>query len=178
MSRIVYRFRQLVWELQAGPLSSSAETEIRQLLPPALFNLFSTQSASDQWHSYAVMNTLRHAGHEETTLLQAALLHDVGKSMAQLTAIDRSLVVLGSKLAPARAKAWGTEIERLPAKSKMRWGWRTGFISKRHHALWGAELAAQAGADAEVVRLIRSHQDKIAGDDPILRALQAADDLH
>jgi predicted hydrolase (HD superfamily) len=44
------------------------------------------------------------------------------------------------------------------------------------HAEWGAQLASQAGASAHTVELIRHHHDPHAQKEPLLAALQAADD--
>lgn len=130
------------------------------------------------------MAVLTHAGHNEPALLTAALLHDIGKTRHPLPIVERVLVVLGNKFLPGRAASWGIGE---PA------GWRRAFVIKAQHAQWGAEMAAQAGSNPQVVELIRRHQDLLtlqevrvpAGvpvaaskedNDQLLRLLQWADD--
>ena len=65
-------------------------------------------------------------------LLQAALLHDVGKSAAPLSLGDRTLVVLARRLAPAAARRWG---QGQPS------GWRRPFVTARQQPSGGLTCA-------------------------------------
>lgn len=122
------------------------------MLTPAEQALFQSYSYSDKWHTYRVLRTLKEAGCTQPELLTAALLHDVGKAGTQLSAWDRSLVVLMTKVAPRRADAWGQGEAS---------GWRRPFVVKGQHAAWGAELARAAGSRPLVVELIRRHQEPL-----------------
>lgn len=167
-----YRLRQAWRNVTAGSLSAGAIDEIRALLSLQEMALFGRFCASDQAHSYRVMRTLRDAGETEPDLLKAALLHDIGKSEADLSVVDRTLIVIGEHFRPEQAAAWGAG----PAE-----GWRAPFVVRARHAEWGARLAAGAGSNPRVVSLIRRHQDKGPLDpsndeDALLARLQWADD--
>lgn len=161
--------------MTARPLTGRAWSEVASLLSPAEQALFRRYSANDQRHAYRVLCTVREQGEDDPALLSAALLHDIGKCEGGLNILERSLVVLLSALAPARTAAWGAGV---PA------GWQRPFVVKARHAEWGARLAAAAGSDADVVALIRHHQDNLDATDapaallPALRRLQWADDQH
>jgi hypothetical protein len=135
--------------------------------------LFSQLSRGEQAHSLQVLRALRQQGHTRPELLQAALLHDVGKVRAPLSLAGRVLVVLAGRFMPGLAARWG----RAPAPR----GWPRPFVTAARHPEWGAELCAAAGADPLVVSLVRWHQAPAA---PALtgppadwlRWLQTADD--
>ena len=172
--RLRYRSRQFAAELRARPLPAAALAEIEALLSPAEWSLFQRFSLSDQNHSYAVMATLRAADCTDRELLQAALLHDIGKTQLPLQLWDRVLIVLGKALWPQRTKRWGAGE---PA------GWRRPFVVKEKHPAWGAAMAATAGSSERLVALINHHQDPLdsvgqADLADALRQLQWADEQH
>ncbi len=136
-------------------------------LTPGLLALFRRMSRAEQHHGIAVCRALESQGHQDTNLLAAALLHDVGKITAPPRLWERVIVVLAEHFLPIRAERWAQE--ETPR------GWRRGFVIRRLHPVWGAELAAQAGATPRTVALIRQHHST-AEDDALLAALQAADD--
>lgn len=175
---VLYRLRQLWWELSARSLTLQQRDEIGLLLTADEQRLFDRFAASDQLHSYRVMQTLRKAGYTEPALLAAALLHDIGKTRVALTAWDRSLAVVGHVAAPGLARRWGVSAEPDPS----RFGWRKGFIVKAHHPIWGAGMAAAAGSMPQTVALIQRHQDPVhtpvTETDRLLQYLQWADDQH
>jgi hypothetical protein len=126
---------------------------------------------SEQTHAYRVFQHLKVAGHTESDLLVAALLHDVGKTLYPLSVFDRVAIVLGKRLSPRAALRWGEGKPR---------GLRRPFVVTENHAAWGADLVAQAGASSRTVELIRCHQDSPASGtgshtEPLLAALQSAD---
>jgi hypothetical protein len=144
------------------------------LLSPALVALFRRMSRREQHHALDVLNTLHRQGATHPALLTAGLLHDVGKLCAPFYIWERVLVVLVDAIAPQAARAWGVGEPR---------GWRRPFVIRHQHAAWGAALAAEAGADALTIDLIRRHQDPCpdppqAEADRLLQALQAADDAN
>jgi putative nucleotidyltransferase with HDIG domain len=161
MKRALYRavqFRDYVWSRPPGPRDLA---EIRRVLPPALAALFERQTLAEQAHALRVMRRAAsgtEAGRLE--LLQAALLHDVGKTRAPLSLPERVGVVLAGRFWPG-----------LIARS----GWRP-FVTARCHAEWGAELCAEAGAPPLTVELVRRHQAPAAPEDKLLAELQMADD--
>jgi len=166
-----YRLQQLRNNLTASPLTDQARVEIAACLTPAERVLFERLGLADQQHSYLVLSTLRAAGYNHPDLMTAALLHDIGKVSCPLSAWDRTLIVVGSGLFPARAEAWGHGSLQ---------SWRRPFVARAQHPAWGAALAAEAGVRPAVVEMIRRHQDAIVNEeteiDRLLVALQWADD--
>ncbi len=166
------------------------EEEVRQathILTPEARALFHRQSAQDQRHALAVYHTLRRAGHTHPQLLAAALLHDVGKAAARLTAWQRAIIVLLNRFAPrllgrlGRGGPWESALS-LPR------GWRRPFVVHARHPQVGAHWAREAGCSPLTVALIRRHQEKPADrqteqadqteEEQLLTALQAADNLN
>ena len=144
---------------------------IEATLPPALAALFCRMTPGEQIHSLKVMRWLADHGHTRPELLQAALLHDVGKSVAPISLWERVEAVLVRWLLPGPYARWGQAEPR---------GWRKPFVTATQHPEWGADLAAQAGAAPLVVNLIRRHQsDKgkkpVTDEDQLLRLLSQAE---
>lgn len=166
-----YRAWQFWQQLSAPPFSADAWRDVRSALSPAEQRLFERFAAVDRWHSWRVMWALREAGHAHPDLMAAALLHDVGKTAMPLTAWQRVLIVLGSRIMPRRAAAWG-EGEAV--------AWKRPFVVKAQHPEWGARMAAAAGSRPLTVWLIRHHQDALSTVETeearLLQQLQWADD--
>lgn len=173
--RILYRARQFWNALFSAPSLEDLET-ISPLLNPAQMALFSQMHRSEQVHSIKVMRTVMAASDGisaelRKNLLQAALLHDVGKNHYPLRLWERVLIVLAKTLTPNRVKDWGEGEAR---------GWRRAFVIARQHPAWGAQMASAAGASPLTVSLIQRHQDLLseageALEDQLLRLLQSAD---
>ena len=84
-----------------GGLATGDERLVRSILPAAgQQQLFARMSPNDQRHALAVARSLQKAGYDNLALLQAALLHDVGKSLGQ-PIIHRVLIVLLEAFWPA-----------------------------------------------------------------------------
>jgi hypothetical protein len=165
-----------------GGLSTEDEALVASFLGiPLQQQLFARMSPNDQRHAIAVVRTLQQAGHAQTALMQAALLHDVAKSMGQ-PIIHRVLIVLLKAFWPA-AWLWlsGKSVDHLRIH-KTSW-WRRPFVIHAHHPAIGAAWAKEAGCEPLAVRLIARHQDvlgaELAGEEEhLLAALQWADDLN
>lgn len=166
LARLAYRTRQFWLALRARPGSLTAE-RIDPYLSPAQQALFRRLQPAEQVHAFLVLQRLQEADQRDPDLLTAALLHDVGKVVAPLSLWERVLIVVGRRFFPARAAAWGRGQPR---------GLCRAFVVAARHADWGADLAAEAGTSPRAVDLIRRHQQADAGGDPLLAALQAADD--
>jgi hypothetical protein len=129
---------------------------VEALLSPAQAELFARMDRQDQRHCLDVYDSLIRAGHRDDELLQAALLHDVGKStlpseLGRITVWHRVAIVLLQSLAPNR-------LERLAAEGRARGrGWKVPFAVHQEHAKASAQLAAEAGCTPAVTDLIRAH---------------------
>ncbi len=147
--RMFYRLRQL-WEIMFARPTASGLVLAQNILPPPLMELFSRLQPSEQAHCLRITSQLIEGGENNPDLLVAALLHDVGKSRFPLRVSERIIIVLGKAIFPKQACRWG---QGQPA------GWQRPFVIAEQHPAWGAEMAAQAGASAITVRLIRDHQE-------------------
>lgn len=173
MTALGYRISQFLRALVTRPAPGDDDL-VRAYLSPPLASLFQRMSPDEQSHSLAVLRSLRRRGHEESDLMAAALLHDVGKTLSPLRLTDRVLVVLGQRWLPVQARRWGQEPPR---------GWRRPFVVAACHAAWGEELVRQAGGSPALQELVRRHHDSATASpadstDCLLATLQAADGRH
>jgi putative nucleotidyltransferase with HDIG domain len=185
--RVRHRVTQFFRTLSA-PFLRLDETYAVAHLSPKLMALFRQMPRAEQQHGIAMCRALEDQGHYDPDLLTAALLHDVGKARVPLWIFERVLVVLGEHYLPQQAARWSRGEPQ---------GWRRGFVIRRMHPQWGADLVKQAGAPARVVTLIRRHHESVASaaaasataaadaaaadaaiatDDAALAALQALDE--
>ena len=144
------------------------------ILNPSMAALFFRMSDPDQSHSVRVFQTLVDQGEENSDLLMAALLHDVGKSLHPLRAWERSLVVVTNRILPNQVLKWGQDEP---------YGWRQPFVVALQHPEWGAALVQQEGGSETLVTLIRYHQEhalpNIRKDiQELLERLQTADGMN
>lgn len=172
--RIAYRLGQF-WQLvHPSPLSPEAWREIESVLSPAEMALFRRFGDADRRHGYRVMRALQETGEDESALLVAALLHDIGKTGVPVRHWERVMGTVGERFFAGRVKALGSGAAQ---------GWRRSFAIRVQHAEWGAAMAEEAGCTPLAVDLIRRHQDKeLDRLDPgfvrLLRRLQWADDQY
>jgi putative nucleotidyltransferase with HDIG domain len=162
--------RQFLAALVARDLSASDRAFVARYLTPQQQALFERLAPADQQHAIAVARLLLDRGWADTALLQAALLHDIGKADSGLNLAYRTAIVLLRAL-------WPAAFDRLAARDR---GWRRPFYRHRHHPEHGACLVEAAGADPLVVELIRRHQEPLrtaprSHVERLLAALQAAD---
>jgi len=176
LSRIVYRVRQFAHYLRGARPGPTEQALVQTHLGPRLAELFGRMSPGEQAHSLRVALALLARGESAPALLIAALLHDVGKTRAPVSLPGRVLVVLAGRFAPG----WAARLGQHSAGA----GWLARpFVTAHQHAAWGADLAAEAGAPALAVALIRRHQAALAApphteEDRLLAALRAADEAN
>lgn len=188
---IFYRAVQFFAALKAylpgwagGGLTAVDEALVAAILTtPAQRRLFVGMSPNDQRHAVAVAHTLRRAGYDQPALLQAALLHDVAKSMGQ-PIIHRVLIVLLKAFWPSALQRLSTPPLSPPDNGGgVRVGWRRPFIIHAHHPAIGAAWAEEGGCEPLTVQLIARHQDTlsnepVAEEEKLLAILQWADNLN
>lgn len=187
MHPALYRSYQFFAAVKASlprQLSPADTALMRAVLPaPAQQELFNRMPPNDRRHAIAVARTLQQAGHTEPALLQAALLHDVAKSIGQ-PILHRVAIVLFEAFWPAALRAL-SDWQQNDADSQIRgivW-WRRPFVVHAHHPAIGAAWAKQAGCDALAVTLILNHQQKPAAApatavEKLQAALYQADNLN
>lgn len=173
-----YRVGQFLQAVAASrSISEERVARATGILTPEARALFARQAAQDQHHALAVYDTLRRSGHTNAHLLAAALLHDVGKAAAQLSAWQRGSLVLAERFAPR-------SLERLLRQGTS--PWQRLLVDYARHAAIGARWAEEAGCSPLTVALIRRHEDSLASEDDgrrmeedrLLAALQAADSVN
>ena len=138
---------------------------VGSVLSPNQWLLFRRLREGDQRHSLDLYERLLADGHEQPDLLQAALLHDVGKAFGPLPIGYRVIYGL-SALLDRRLAAWLAQTDRP--------GWRRPFYLAARHPEVGADAAEAAGSNPIVVRLIREHQ--FPGDDELSQLLHRYDE--
>ncbi len=173
VSTLTHRVKQFARALNAS-VEARELNELPEYLDAAQRALFRRMSASDQRHSLNLFRTLRERGETDDALLQAALLHDIGKSLARIRLWHRVAYVLLGRTLPRWRERFCRGSQR---------DWRYAFYVLAHHTELGAELARGAACNDEVVALIRNHQRPNAAQAPLpaparrkLRVLQAADE--
>lgn len=170
MSGPAYRASQFFRTLLLSPTPYELERAL-DALPPPLHPLFLSMPRADQLHALRVYGDLLDRGQRDAILLQAALLHDVGKALHRPRLWERVLIVLGQRLAPRLCARLGRGDPR---------GWRRAFVIARQHPQWGAELIRQKGGAEKLIRLVQHHQEPANRLDDFpyldeLLALQGAD---
>jgi len=150
---VVHLVRRFFGFLTATPLSPMEQDEIHDALPSRLVRLFFSQRTEDQRHALDVRSRVG----DEPVLVQAALLHDVGKIDSDLGAIGRSLATI-----------WSTT--SLPI-----WGRWQAYLD---HGRLGADLLESHGADELAVAFTRYHPGAVPkGFDAVRwKLLSSADD--
>ncbi|HVJ50504.1 HD domain-containing protein [Desulfitobacterium sp.] len=153
-------------------ISSEDIRLVQSFLSAAPISLFEEQSPADQRHALDVaIDLLQNQTHlpssQKSILIQAALLHDCGKTCYPLKIWQRIYIVLCAKLPYTLQKSLKalTNYQALSLPLTL----------AQEHPEWGAKLASQAGLNEEVVELIRYHHTprSEAG-----KLLHAADNRH
>lgn len=146
LTHLTKRFLGSLWP--AGP-GTEDRAWVDELLTASEAALWSRMSAADRRHAVAVARRVERAlGHEASReVLVAALLHDVGKTVARLG-------TYGRVVATVSAAAAGRDTAYL-------WSEGRGFTRRvglylRHDEL-GGDLLAMAGSAAVVVAWAREH---------------------
>jgi len=179
LARLPYRVRQFTLAALAPVAPAEVEDALRRAgLPPPAARLFRAMPRPYRRHALNVAARLAAGGAADTHLLQAALLHDLGKwdpaTGARVNVVYRSLAALLRLVQPGR---WVlAHLAAGPPRARsLRYPW---YLQEAHPAL-GARLAERAGVHPDVVALIRYHQDPADIPPhlrPLLARLQRADD--
>jgi hypothetical protein len=137
-------------------------------LSPAQRMAFLALPAYDQPHLCTVYRTLRSSGEMDADLLQAALLHDIGKVAigGRVRLFDRVLLVVLGVSSPRLLE----KTTKLPSRR-----WRLGLALAHHHPSLGSEWAELLGCSPRTCWLISHHADHSPPDDPQLLRLIGAD---
>ncbi|MBF0103307.1 MAG: hypothetical protein HQK77_20595 [Desulfobacterales bacterium] len=152
-------------------------------------SLFQRMPQNDQYHAISVFETLINANYDNIELLQAALLHDVGKTIG-IPISYRVLIVLLNAVLPKlyRSLSEKPAIDALSSPSSQCIyasiynvnAFRRPFVVYRYHAFISACLAQEQGLSDRVINFIAKHHDIFLNhqEDTLLSALQWADQLN
>jgi len=163
MSSARHRVGQF-WRHASAQVSPAESANAERILGPDLAALFFRLPVNDQRHGLDVLDTVTHLEAEPSLLLQqAALLHDVGKSGAEFSVIDRSLAVFFEALSP---RLLGALLRARPAFARR----YAGYVD---HARIGADRLQVAGA-AELAGIVAEHHATHPSSE-VTRRLQRAD---
>jgi hypothetical protein len=171
-SQAFLRGRQLVRSLRAQPLDRAELETVSRVLNSGQLKLFLQLPVYEQRHALNVYNTLVVGGYDNPELLQAGLLHDIGKFDA---ATGRSIPVWGKVANVVLSKIGGKNLVSRLAKEQPA-SWRYVFWLQTHHEQRGAKLAQAAGSSPQVVALLGEYATLERNGDPTARALKWADD--
>lgn len=162
MRALLYRLWQFLAAL--GTLARpSDDAPARARLSPPAYALFRRMAPYDRAHALRVYLWLRENGVTDPALLQAGLLHDVGKSAGpeRIPLLYRGPIVLARRV----PRLWARLAQERPRGDP-----RRPFYLYAGHAARGAELARAAGCPPEVAALVAMHHDEQAeGNAELLR---------
>ena len=159
----MHRVGQVVAHVRAR-VEPAEEALVQRVLPPGGSALFASMPVVDRRHGLDVAGELLGAGHDDTDVLGAALLHDAAKGH-RMRLWHRVAGVLLDAMAPSILRRVGD-----PDPTS----WRHPFYLYLHHAPMSAELALSAGCTPRVAAFIRG---EVASEDArLLQALTVADD--
>ena len=149
---LAHLVRRFFGFLTARPLAPSEQRFVHDALSPELARLFSRQRVEDQRHAMDMAKRVA----PRPELVEAALMHDVGKVASGLGAIGRSLATIGG-------------VARIPLP--------TDWTVYLEHGPIGAAMLEASGAGRLAVAFARSHPGPVPnGIDPEdWAALAAAD---
>lgn len=168
-----------MWWLRLGDLlrlrlPRNDQVFIKSYLNEAGLFLFNQMSVVDQAHSvrvarYIIQEAAVRKGLNLDCLVQAALLHDVGKVKGEIGRGNRILVGIVRRLFPRKRHQWG----RRDKTSALRYALYVDAI----HPSRGGYMAESLGINPQVVALIKRHHDpdSAENDSPELSLLKLAD---
>jgi putative nucleotidyltransferase with HDIG domain len=157
---VLDRLRQFR-EANTGP-SSTDLAFAKQHLPANLLPLLLDQEPRDIRHGVRTAQWLTERGDSDQDLIQAALLHDIGKGAQRRW--DRVVYVVAGWI----------RLDGLLADEGSRFDLRKAVHRSLHHSRSGAEMLRQAGANERVAELTSLHHLARPQDD-MLAALTEAD---
>jgi len=149
---LLYRLRQF-FAAVGGGISLDERVLAVQLLDPGELHLFERMPRFDQRHCLDVYHTLTRAGHDDSLLLRAALIHDCGKVADDgrtIPLLYYGLFVVMKRFAPAlyrRAAGDG----RGPL-------WPFGVHAA--HERRAAQLAEMVGSPPELVTILCDYAER------------------
>jgi hypothetical protein len=178
LKKTFLRGRQFIRSWQAKPLGEFEMDYLKSVLTPAQFSLFIALPLYEQRHALNVCRTLTSAGYGyDLELLQASLLHDLGKfdpTTGQAIPIWVKVVnVAANTVAGSLYQPW-RERQGQARPSELRYY----FWLQAAHEERGAALVREAGGSSRVAALVGQGKRLQQQGDRAAQALCWADDLN
>ena len=148
--RALYRIKQGLNNL-TGVMRPEDWSLVMAWLSPAERSLFSKMQRPDQLHCVRVARWLLAEGEVDSSIIKAALLHDVGKSRCRIGIAHRTLYVIMGRIFRSFPPLFSSP------PGEYRW-WLPYYVIANHPRI-GASILAQAGCDERVWRLVELHQE-------------------
>ena len=174
MTDIFYRTIQFTRALRPK-ISTSEIVYINSLLNTQQARLFFNLPLYEQRHALNVCQTLVGGGFgNDQELLQAALLHDLGKT----DHTNGRCIPIWGKVANVTLKKIGGKglVKKLASSNPQ--SWRYIFYLQCRHEKLGAKLALQAGSSKRVIALMSNCKMLLRNQDRAAAALKWADDIN
>ncbi|MDQ3492168.1 MAG: hypothetical protein M3452_02765 [Chloroflexota bacterium] len=147
-----------------GRVAPAQRDALAGWLTTAQLDLFDGMHPADRRHGLDVVASLRHAGHHDSELLLAGLLHDAGKGPE---------VGLWHRVAWSLGERYGQTVRRVASRLP---GFAVAFERIGQHAYRSATMARAAGCTPRTVELIRNQAAPL---DPVHgEALRLADEAN
>lgn len=155
--KMLYRIKQFYYALFAK-VKKSEYAWVAKTLNNQEFALFSKQPLAEQRHAidvaleiYNQQNLVKslYGIDQYNNLLKAALLHDCGKSLIKYRLRHRVIIVL-TRYLPEKYK--NNLIKHRTALGRI-------LLLDNLHPKWGRHLAAKAGANIDIQKLILNHHN-------------------
>lgn len=123
--------RRFLGYVTSNPPTSDELDAVRTQLSDELFDLFIMMNPQDQRHAVDVAHRV-----EDVSLVEAALLHDVGKSASHVGALGRSFATMADAISIPVSGSWDLYLD---------------------HGEIGASMLETAGADTITIAFARFH---------------------
>ncbi|MBP2649874.1 MAG: hypothetical protein H6Q74_699 [Firmicutes bacterium] len=172
------RVKQVIAALTAK-VNFSDQVFVSKRLNDKERKLFYGMNLPDQRHAlnvaYTSLNLSRNNPESDLNLLvRAALLHDVGKQLGDVSTLDKIITVIAHQLVPELASKWGRE-----GRGGKIANFRHAVYVHFHHPERSAQLLRAIGAEPKLVDIISRHHAESQLSDAIeLKLLRQADDLN
>lgn len=160
---MIYRVKQFFQGLTAKLYDEDFHF-INQYLTPQEQNLFFQLRKSEQRHSLNVAYGCHTDAPDETTLIKAALLHDIGKIGSNLTLVNKAFAVIFDKIS--------LKVFIMPNFLK------EAIYYKSHHAELGYELLLKLAIEEKVLLLVKNHHKDTMSNMKEMKILQFYDNLY
>lgn len=123
--------RRFIGYVTSKPPTAAELATVRSQLGAGFFDLFAMMSPQDQRHAIQVAARVG-----DDTLLEAALLHDIGKSVAHVGPVGRSCATIAGALSISVSGSWDLYLD---------------------HGAIGASMLETAGAEEITIAFARFH---------------------